>query len=465
MAKRRHLAEQRAGAGVALDRLLEARGRAFALVEERHALDDQRLRLAIGRQHALARQAAPGSDPPRGHEQQREEHERRSRDEPPAATRPALDAAHEPRPTRAHGPPFEPAAEIVAEAPGVGVALARVLLAAERRRLPPERPRFGGENRHDRAMERRRGGLVGDAAREELVRDDPERVDVGRRTDAGGLGLDLLGAHVLRCPHELAGARRELGGTLVAGEQPRDAEVDDHRPAVRPHQDVARFQIAVNDPVRVRVLNRVAHRGEERDARLESEPGSRRVLLERSAVHVLHGDPGLRHATRARHLARVEHARDPRVVEASEDLGLEPEPCAHFGRDRTGREQLDRGRPAITRAELAQVDDAHSAPPELAHEPPRADPAAGGGRELGERVAPVERRVEQGVLLAVQEEELQNLASQRLVPGARAGEERRAPAPRNVEGVEEDLLDALVVGARYVVRRPAHFSSSPTCRA
>src|ERR1051325_5904321 len=129
------------------------------------------------------------------------------------------------------------------------------------------------------------------------------------------------------------------------------------------------------------------------------------------------------------------------------------------------RELLARGRPAITRAELGQVDDAHAAAPELAHEPPRADPAPRGGHELGERVAAVERSVEHGVLLAVEEEELQNLALQRFVPGARAGEERRAPAPRNVEGVEEDLLHARVVRRRYVVRRPAHVSSSPTCRA
>src|ERR1051325_4896759 len=121
--------------------------------------------------------------------------------------------------------------------------------------------------------------------------------------------------------------------------------------------------------------------------------------------------------------------------------------------------------PAPTGAELGEVDDAHAAAPELAHEPPRADPAPRGGHELGERVAAVERSVEHGVLLAVEEEELQNLALQRFVPGARAGEERRAPAPRNVEGVEEDLLHARVVRRRYVVRRPAHVSSSPTCRA
>ena len=135
------------------------------------------------------------------------------------------------------------------------------------------------------------------------------------------------------------------------------------------------------------------------------------------------------------------------MVQAPEDLGLEAEPLAHLGRHGPRGQQLHGRSHTRTFGMLGEMHHAHAAVPELAHEPPQADRAMGGRSEAGECLGTVERRIEHRVLLAVQQEELQHLALQRLIPGACLGEEARAPAARHVERGEEQLLHEQVVGA------------------
>ena len=65
----------------------------------------------------------------------------------------------------------------------------------------------------------------GGVARQQLVNDRAQAVDVGRRPDVHCAGLGLLGGHVAGGADELAG----LGQADVGGERPGQAEVADLR--------------------------------------------------------------------------------------------------------------------------------------------------------------------------------------------------------------------------------------------
>ena len=91
--------------------------------------------------------------------------------------------------------------------------------------------------------------------------------------------LGLLGAHVLERADDRAvlGEQRLLGQPLV--DRLGDAEVDDlgHRLAVvERHQHVRRLDVAVDDPLLVGVLDRLADRDEQLEPLAGGELGLRR---------------------------------------------------------------------------------------------------------------------------------------------------------------------------------------------
>jgi hypothetical protein len=172
--------------------------------------------------------------------------------------------------------------------------------------------------------------------RAQLERDHAERVDVRGGRDARRFGLHLLRAHVLRSAEQLSGAGGELGGTLVAAGEPRDAEVQHDRTAVCAHDDVRGLQVAVHDALGMRVLHRVADGGEEPEPRIEPQPPAPRVLVERHALYV----PMVNrwwHASRAQDLAQAHDAGDPVVKPRTRP---ELKPLAKRGRDRARASSL-----------------------------------------------------------------------------------------------------------------------------
>ena len=94
-----------------------------------------------------------------------------------------------------------------------------------------------------RALERR-------AAGEHLVEDRAQGVDVGGGRDVGGRAAGLLGGHVARRAHDVAGA----GQARLALHQLGQAEVGDLRDALVGEHDVGRLDVAVDDPVLVGVV-------------------------------------------------------------------------------------------------------------------------------------------------------------------------------------------------------------------
>jgi hypothetical protein len=155
----------------------------------------------------------------------------------------------------------------------------------------------------------------------------------------------------------------------------RDSEVDDlrHRLAVRVFdQDVAGLEVAVDDALLVRVLDRLADLHEQRQARAPVE----RVLVaearERSAVHVLHHEvrPALFGG------ARVQHARDARMAHERERLPLRLEARADLLAVQAELDHLQGDLAAEGLLLLRQVDDAHAALTQGAHDAERPDRAS-----------------------------------------------------------------------------------------
>ncbi len=145
-------------------------------------------------------------------------------------------------------------------------------------------------------------------AGQHLVEHHAQREEVGPVVHL--LALDLLRRHVVGRAEELT-----LLGEVRAVE-PGDAEVRDLHPVVRGDEDVRRLDVAVDDPVRMRVVQRVPHLGDGVDHELHRQ---RLVVLEQELqvrpAHVLHGDEG------DPVLARLHHVVDGDDVGMGQDAG------------------------------------------------------------------------------------------------------------------------------------------------
>ncbi len=156
---------------------------------------------------------------------------------PPPPLRPAL--AEAPVRRAVQGQVVDVAAEVVAEARGVGVAVGRVGLEA------------AGDDR----AEAGRRHLAGAGDVQGRVDGPAQRVDVGAAVDRGddrparGEGLHrraLLGRHRARRPADRAGR-----GAAGDDRRARQVEVQQHRRAVGREQDVGRLDVHVHEPAAV----------------------------------------------------------------------------------------------------------------------------------------------------------------------------------------------------------------------
>ena len=204
---------------------------------------------------------------------------------------------------------------------------------------------------------------MGAAAGEEFVEQRAEGVHVGGRRD--GLAADLLGRGVLRRHRAKAGPREPRP---VVFEQARDAEVEElHlRPGLAvDDEDVRRLEVAVDDEAGVGVRYRVADPLEEGEARLDAERPRVAVRRDRLALDDLHRE--VRPAVVGE--AAVEEPGDAGVREAGEDLPLLLEPPHDGLRVHPPLDELE-GDGLLVRAvvPLGEVDDAHPAAAEFAHD-------------------------------------------------------------------------------------------------
>ena len=245
-------------------------------------------------------------------------------------------------------------------------APARIAVARRlRERLRDDRVEAGGNARPHVARPRRRlvhvrvdGGDLGLALerrlpREALEEHAPERVDVGPAVDRAA--LDLLGRDV----RDGADERPLTRQAADRGEVLRQAEVAQVGVVAgirRPHEHVAGLHVAVDEPERVRRVERGGDLADERDRAL----GAQRALLPEQLAQVEPVDEAHDEVEHAVVLAHRERRDDVRLVERGGDLRLAQESLAearvprelgdqHLERDLAGRRAPPRGRPHRSR--------------------------------------------------------------------------------------------------------------------
>ena len=175
---------------------------------------------------------------------------------------------------------------------------------------------------------------------EELVEQDPERIDV--RPGADALAGELLGGRVVGSEDALA----RLGdpGTVapeVGVHELRDPEVEKLGVALVGDEDVVRLDVPVHHEILVGVLDRHRDLEEQADAFIDRESLAIAVLRHGHAIDELHRQP----RAAVLHLPAVDEAGDGRVVEGREHLAFEFEApddllVGHRSRDDLHRDPL-----------------------------------------------------------------------------------------------------------------------------
>jgi hypothetical protein len=214
-------------------------------------------------------------------------------------------------------------------------------------------------------------------ARQKLVEHDAQRIEI--RAAVHRLTHRLLGRHVRHRPDD----RPRIGHATPSARAKGDAEVGQlHGAAVhRPRQeDVLGLEVAMHDPVRVGMLERLADA--HRHAHHPGEIG-RRLRVQIRSRHQLHDEEW-----NPRVLADVVHRDDCRVVQRRGRARFAQQPFARLGRRRRRRQHLHRD--LALELEVGRAEhDPHAAASQLGVEAIAA-PERRAGRQPGNRGA-VER--------------------------------------------------------------------------
>src|ERR1700722_14688068 len=134
-------------------------------------------------------------------------------------------------------------------------------------------------------------GIKGERAGQQFVKYDPERIDVGTRIQVMDARIGLLRTHIDRSSDEGPGLSEH---SFAGGLRPngfRQAEVDNTWSGFAiyfDHQDVGRFQIAMNDRLLMRVQHAIADFYEKFQAIADFELMLVAVVGDRNALYVLH---------------------------------------------------------------------------------------------------------------------------------------------------------------------------------
>ena len=206
-------------------------------------------------------------------------------------------------------------------------------------------------------------------AGQQLVQQESKRERVGSLID--GLASQLFRRHVGEGPGQLAGdgRGRDGDGLRVGAHRPdtlRDAEVHHLDVPVGAEHHVGGLHIAVDDPPRVREVQRLGHFGGDAERLVLRHPPSREPLLQGHTVHVLG-----RQERPSLVIADLVDLADERMIEVRGRLGFMEEPPVRPVGHEPRQQEFQRDF-AIEREILGQV--------HLAHAPvskPGEDPVVG----------------------------------------------------------------------------------------
>ena len=226
----------------------------------------------------------------------------------------------------------------------------------------------------------------GDAG-EQFVEQDAERIHVAARVDVEVAETGLLRAHVGGGSDKLLepGVKRVLGEPALGGL--RDPEIDHlhgRLVAVQRHQHVGRFDVPVDEPFLVGVVDGRA------DVHEEPEPlvAPEQVLVakpgDRDAGHQLHREVG----PAGRGGSGIQHPRDIRVLHPRQRLALRREAREHLFGVHAGLDDLHGDPAADRRLLLGHPDHAKPAFPDFLKQLVGADPLARLPRRRGDARSP-----------------------------------------------------------------------------
>ena len=203
------------------------------------------------------------------------------------------------------------------------------------------------------------GQVIRRFSREQFIENDAHGIDVRPNIEFIGFGGELLGTHVLQRADELPDVGVHGGQCSIRVRAASDAEVDDLRGSVAADEDVARFQVAVDDPLLMPVCDRFTDLAEQCDACMGRQGVVARVVNQGFGVldHLHHEvrDHGAGHVLETN---RVDLG-DARVRQAGEHLGLVLEPFHEGWRDDARADDLDGDR-AMGLVLKAFVDSPHA---------------------------------------------------------------------------------------------------------
>ncbi len=224
----------------------------------------------------------------------------------------------------------------------------RVANGADQRRL------LGQHLGHDRL---RVAAGVGRVAGQHLIEHRAQRIDVAPCVECT-IAHGLFGAHVLRRAERHPGLRHP--GGVGRGHGERDAEVR-HQGALVVQQDVLGFDVAVDDPPPVRVIQCAGYLGGQPHRVLEREL----LLAVQAIAQRLSFDEGHHIPEQAVGFARIDQPEDMGMLQVGGGLDLPQKPLGPDHRGELGLEQLE-GHPPIVPDVLGQVHRRHPTRAELA---------------------------------------------------------------------------------------------------
>jgi len=193
------------------------------------------------------------------------------------------------------------------------------------------------------------------------------------------------------------------------------------------HEHVARFDVAMDDALLVRVLNRFARLREEPQPIGDVQAVAIAVLRDRHARDVLHDEVGAAVGRRP----RVVHRSDVRMVHQRESLALGFEPRDDLARVHPELDQLERDTPADRRLLIGEVHDPHAAFADLPEHAIRTDFPRPVKLRVGRLVALFVRRQRRALHFGAVDPQRQRHADQALrtlVPLGKRSSARRTSA-------------------------------------
>ena len=131
--------------------------------------------------------------------------------------------------------------------------------------------------------------LVRQLTRQQFVEDDTKRVDVAPDVQCKRIREHLLRTHIRERSHELADVGLPCCMRVAVGD-PGNAKIKTLRLSALVHEDVAGFQIAMNDAALVRVVNGIADLGHQLQPLPDGQRLGRGVGEERLATDKFHGE-------------------------------------------------------------------------------------------------------------------------------------------------------------------------------